>query len=849
MWPSKQHLGVQLAYGLYGNGIVVPEDGSLSLEDLPSLKPQIQFPRLRDQGPKLRPIENSEWLLPTTLASLLPQLSRSMAWFRKRSHSTIYAPDLITAALASELAPIIDNIGHDPTKGDITASLDLGIGAFADPIVVGGQRCLPKVKNGILHIKGVAYVCGDENTDLFVAPLLPKKHIIIDLDTEKEEESLFPNALVEPKYACCRFLTTISQIQPSPTFPIIAVRCKTQIYFAKFLWLNDPDEKGISLEILPISINCADVGGEEFSHVQFSPCNKNEVAVIDQRGHISIYALYYDQEWTIELLSNSSMSGVEEGAKSLSIYDPEELSAWKNVIWTPDACSIIAFSRREARLFYLEKSEALESHQIVTANLWAQIWDVKTCQGYVFLLTSMEIIFLKFDEKHILKRLVSWKHFLDKENSTFRLKVCEGGLQDLFICSVYSKDMPIAMIYTFGFHDGKAVLLRDPYCIETRGDCLDFFVNRLPYNEKSDLVFYTLELSKNACRFAVFHGNRSLKLNNPQFKISSSDLEKDASRSNVFEFISKVEASNAFRSFSVLSRMTHENDEIWDDSATVKANNQIQIVQNYASRLGHDIKKRLKISDDDNIDVSSQNIMDDVSYIPRFSPLSSIADCVPVTISDMEEFDSMVDQLAEFYDTCGIELNNDIREYFEELNLANEQVQALQNSLKQVFPQHPNATQAAMILASSLLKVSNYDIESRLHYMYRQEVQSCDAELSAMFDEWDILTTRERPKSAPPTMDTKKRGLLHRALTQNSQQYHSTQASQVSQVSQTSQASSNSIPYGTRSQTNPSQGASSHPAPPLVTSSQNTVKKSQPLKRVGSQASSQKKKKKKGGFA
>lgn len=844
MWPSKHQLGVQLVYGTQGNGVVAAEEVPSTLVGLPSFQPKIHFPRLRDQGPVLRPIKNSSWKLPSYEHEEDSQVSTSMAWLRKKTHSTIYVPDELTEALLAELAPMNELFAYDPTEGDQMTLVDLGIGAFADPVLLNGHKILPNVKNSVVNLKGVAYVCGQNSSELRIAPLLPKVKRVTCADTGDISKLYLPDSLQDrANYACCKFPNRILQIQASPFHSFIAVRSKTTIHFVKYSWRNDPHIRAPAFDVLPCSIDAHDFSDSELAHIELSPTDKNAFTIIDVRGNFSVWR-FHETTKTAELVHTSIPSGKPESKIALTIANAEDTSSWKSICWCSDSQSLIAFSRKEATCFHLGSDYSIPVQKLITSNLWASIWDIKTCSGYAFLLTSREIMFVKLGVDVPLARLVSWKHYLDNEDPSFKLRVFKADDKSLFICSVYSKNMPMAMVYTFGFHDGKPVLLNDPYCIRTDETCKDLYLDKIVYDGKDTLTFCQIQTTDSGISFSSLHGTKLLELDVSPIPSPSSTVEDPQTTKNIFTMISIAEATNAFHSFSTAERLAHENEEIREDEHTKVSPE--QLVQNYAFRLGNDIKKRLRIEEDipedpDN-DTANGSAFKSKDYIPKFTPLSTIADCVPVTIDDMEEFDSMTDQLNDFYESFGVKVQKDMKRFLSGLDpFDDSSVKSLVEALEKVYPDHPNVNQAAMILVNSLYKVSNEDIETRLHGLYREELKSCDSELTSMFDEWDIQIPRERAKSAPPTVDTKKRGLLHRALTQNSQQM-----SQLSQASQPSQLS--------QTQTRPS----SSPDVPEITLSQNTApsqsrpgpsRLSQKTKRPGSQSTSQRKKKKKGGFA
>lgn len=849
MWPSKHLLGVQLAYGIQGNGVVAAEEVS-SLEELPSFHPKIHFPRLRDRGPVLRPIKNSSWSLPTPTNKNDDSVGTSMSWWRSKSHSTIYAPDELTEALVAELAPLNELFAYDPTEGDQMAFVNLGTGVFANPVDLDGHKVVPSTKNSVVNIKALVYVCGDNNTQLRIAPILPQSQKVTVEDSGETSNLYLPAPLQgRTNYACCNFPHKILQIQASPLLPIIAVRSSSKIHFVKFSWQNDPHTKAPVFDVLPSSINLHEFTKHDLAHFEFSPTDEHSFSIIDVRGNISIWRLD-PKTWTIRLAYQNIPSAKSGNDIPLAISDLEDTSSWKSICWAPKSKSLIAFSRSEATIFRLNRKSTIPVQKLITSNLWANIWDIKSRLGFAFLLTSREIIFLSLGMEAPFKRLVSWKHYLDNEDSSLKLHVCEAEQKDLFICSVFSKNTPLVMIYTFGFHDGKPALLNDPSCIRTDETCSYIMFDKIVYDERDQLTYSEVQATSSGIQFSSLHGVKSLSLDEASQRFPTGTPDDETVSKDIFNMISIAEATNAFHSFSTSNRMTNENEEIWEDE---KSDN-IPLVQNYAYRLGHDIKQRLNIEEnftertDETEELNGSKSSD--SYLPKYIPISAIADCLPITIDDMEEFDSMIEQLNDFYESCGVKLQKDMRRLLKGVSPANcDSAQQLQKCLEEAYPEHPNINQAAMILANSFYKVSNEDIESRLQDVYREELRGCSSELTSMFEDWDIQIPKARAKSAPPTVDTKKRGLLHRALTQNSQHMSqlTSQASQMTQKSSASQTSQLSqSPQPGSSQDIPeimlSQPSSSQARPA-------TSRLSQKLKRPGSQGASQKKKKRKGGFA
>lgn len=835
MWASEPGLGVQLTYGIYGNGTVALGEDLTTKE----YSPEFQFPRLDEAIPKLSYIDLSRLELFPGQTEEETEHFTIMSWWRRRHLDTILVPDAIVEGLAAEATAFDTEAKVDPTVGDRVCFFSLGTAAYSDPIYLDGKRVYPKAKDNVMKLKGVATSCGEQGSRLKVNAVLPVRKTVM---LKEKKRKLTVSEPASKLTASCDFPTEIKQISECPLVGLLAIRCESSIFLVRARWRNEPGNKGLDLQLWSrIYASQLDLG--ELAHIDVNQ-NKTafddilQMAVIDVDGNIRLLDFHENGDFSVLSFKN------------LRLHDPHDITYWKKVCWTHVPNVLLAFSRTLACLYVLNtQNEEAEQTHLITAHSWSEILDVQIKDQNVFLLTSKEIIWTQLKDKK-LERLVSWKHFLDTNDPSFRLNLSQ--LDESFVCIVTSQDLVLSIVYTFGVSNRSPRLLTNPYMIKHTSPVRNVLLHVPPHYEKdtNGVVDLCVKHHNGNISYSLFHeGESVLFLKQPQAKMESPTVVETKNQFP-FKHISTIEVKNAFKSYSKPARMKNENEEIWCGDLDASQTNQVELVQNFAFRLGNDIKTLFGIEEVDQSQrfMESQGFLqsqealqsqdksnkrdrkqdekdsDSIPGLPTHIPLSVIADCVPVAVEDMGELDSMIEQLKAFYEDNGIQLENTTKDVLLNWSKDWENKDWALASLQQHLGTSANARQAAVILFSCMTKAANKNFIEKCHETYNGELEECNDDLRSALSEWDeslFAEATEKPqevKTEPlPAQSSKKAGLLHKAI------------SQSQRVSQS--ASQNALPSVALS-----------PAVPLS-------QKSQTSKRPGSQTGSQKKKKKKGGFA
>ena len=199
--------------------------------------------------------------------------------------------------------------------------------------------------------------------------------------------------------------------------------------------------------------------GFNFSDVTFNPWVSTQFGVVDVKGNFGIWNINSKKEALTKLkkFDSNPKTSSDEPDSSLkvesTIHDVTELSNWKRIIWAHDYNHIFVVSRSSLTQF--ELTPELSSQRLITSDTWSKIQDIHKnpeSMKYAFILTSKELIW--FEVSNPLRRLMSWKHFLDDKDPSLRLQVSEYEDCSKFICIIYSQIRPIILVYNFGIKDG-----------------------------------------------------------------------------------------------------------------------------------------------------------------------------------------------------------------------------------------------------------------------------------------------------------------------------------------------------------------------------------------------------------
>lgn len=863
MWPAKSYLGSRLTYGVAGNGVVVPEKTPDS-----NITPKLAFPRLRDHGLLLSPISNST----TRIHDKKP--AEATCKSKKRPHNArtkflAPVPEVMVTSLANEAAIFDDDQVVDPMRGSAAAIFEIGTGGYSYLLVVDGKREFPKAKNNFVQMQAMAYASGEFRTVLNVSVLMPKKKRLFgfddspdDLSYEKKVTAAFPAKTVQ-----LTFPTEILQIVAFPHSKLLAVRTGVEVTILSHSWRNDPGEKGLEFNKVS-SIPSKQLSGNMFAHVEVNPYVNGEFLTMDDDGNAAVWKC--DAANQVEPISKVCQVAVPSG--------PKEFSRWRKVIWSHDPQAVLSFARSDISMVRFSG----EKQKVVSANMWSHIQDVAVAGPFAFLLTSKEIIWTEKTDNTPMSRIISWKHFLDDTDASYKmcLLVCEQ--ERCFICAVYSSRSSLIMMYTFGFVDGNPCMTRDPYYIPA--DCeqlTDVAMSKCAFSgDGDDTLVNVLQVGKmgDVC-FSVLSGARKKAF---KVKFPSKKPWDGAAHVQLFSKIQTYEAVTAYVHYSNEDLLPNETPNQDVDSQS-EIEGQDEQIQQFAFRLGANVDELFE-GDNETPQASTNapknTFIDTKVKVPV--PLALVAGTVPLSVVDHDQLDNMLDQLGRHYLSVGLSLQNHIQampaknrgqaeplgvtEITEEGNMVT--VKALRKKLAKTYKHSPHVGHAATLLATRMLQVADKNFSSDLQAAWNEELASASLEVRSVLDDWDEAEIQEEQPTAQvsqflqpmvPTINTQpksqtkktlrntKNGLLHRAITQSQ-----TVVSQPISGGAPSQSFTQNLTHASQMSSQAVNLDASQPSQPgasQISLSPPSSQPSQPIRRMGSQISSQKRKKRKGGFA
>lgn len=703
MWPSKEGLGVQLSYGVNGNGIVVSKETSSNNGEICKRLPHLQFPRKRNLGIALNKVGKSSITLVNQQTSLFDLNSRvydnlkntvinqpSQPKRKMYSDTNIYVPDEILKSYVIESKSLTSTIAYDPTYGQLFTIFDI------------------RSRNGSSTCKAMAYVTGETGTILNISVLQYQEKELTDNKHEMTGIRALIPVLADPFQVALS--EPIKQIEPCklkecfdyiPSYLLVRTDCKIHVLNC-YKGTSQYTNSNIELDIIG-ELTTSDIMGHIFADITFNPWASTQFGVVDVKGNFAIWDINTKKDSRTKIkklvLKQKKMMDSDTFQEiDPSIYEVTELSNWKKITWSHDYNHIFVISRSSLTQFTLNPE--LESQKLITSDTWSRIQDIyknPNDMEYAFILTSKELIWFKLS--YPLQRLMSWKHFLDDNDPSLRLQVTEYDDGRGFLCLIYSQISPVIFVYNFGIRDGMPYSLKDPYYIR-RGNEKSNNKNSLlqqvllaelnmelytpskefqdkPMNEDEDKHILTglFEMSTDlGLKLSVFAENPGLLLGKPSFKNSFADNSSSYDSSASFEYDMVKTKSTFFKSFSKtdfeqiaksLCSMTNINGE-----------DEIKLVQEYAFKLGEGASRINK--DKNRLDSSNY---EHSNLDPSFLSIIDISDELPFTINDISEFDSMVEQLSNFYNVKDITISNMIKKTFETSQLFGK----LQNPSKNVY--------------------------------------------------------------------------------------------------------------------------------------------------------------------
>ncbi|KAL9121146.1 MAG: hypothetical protein Q9187_002302, partial [Circinaria calcarea] len=191
-------------------------------------------------------------------------------------------------------------------------------------------------------------------------------------------------------------------------------------------------------------------GGIPLSDVSFNPWYDRQFAVIDQKGHWSIWDMERQGKlrntWGLTAGPSGNLLEVKDSRLHNIIDD-----GWGAILWAGNSNTIVVANRNNLVVYLIKK----RAHRLDTPNLavparsdW--ILDIKRYSrdpSYLFVLTSTIVLWLcvSSDSEEIPENMqfdsiikLSWRHYLNPEDLSLRLLV-DSGTEDTIMILVYSR--------------------------------------------------------------------------------------------------------------------------------------------------------------------------------------------------------------------------------------------------------------------------------------------------------------------------------------------------------------------------------------------------------------------------
>lgn len=836
------------------------------------VRPLLRFPRLRDHGLLLSPVLNSKVWIQTKIEGKEAEALPSRPHNAHPKYATAVSEEVVMS-LANESAIFHDTRVYDPVKGLVVIVFDIGIGGYSYLLIVDGVRKYPKAKTNLVQMQGMTYVSGAASNVLSVALLLPRKKQSYEVNDDSGTH-MTPLAKIMvgiPKNTCqCEFPSEILQVVAFRT-KWLAVRTRTDVTVLEYTWRNDPGNKGLELKRIA-TVTAESLCGRTLAHLEVNPYAYNEFLLVDKDGAIAIWEI--DATSQLEPLLRKTIVPAAKG--------PEEFSNWRRAIWTSPN-RLLLFARTSVFELSLD---TLERAKLITAQTWSRIQDVAVAGPFAFILTSQEIIWTELTEEVPLRRLVSWKHFLDASDSSYRIALVPCEDNQTFVCAAYSRVSPLIMIYTFGFVNKRPCSVRDPYYIRTSCELSDIALSKSPFSGSGkDTLFSLMEQGRQGeVSFTALSGTRKKAFKK---NVSSDEAEVEVQPVELFSKLQFSEAITAFSQYSTQECLPHELAMLERDN--VENMDQDDLIQQFAIDLGSNVESFFPSDRHSDPESEEQNMLADTKVRVPVS-LASVANYVPLWVLDIDQLDNMIEQLGQHYESVGFSLDNHInlltnkyKHKVANTDPGSSTVKSLRRKLGKIFKDAKKLDMAAVLLATHLIQVTDRKTSTQLREVLKEQTSLAIADVQSIIDEWDdpdqveeqpsvlssfsqepsVPTIRTQTSTPKPQKQKKPRkGLLHRALTQS-------QAQSQANSQTGSQGASNSaspLPLETSTQILLSQPPRASSAPlsqssrldasqpsqaalPQISLSPPSSQASQSgLRRLGP-PTSQKRKKRKGGFA
>lgn len=707
MWPSKFGLGAQVGYGVRGNGIIRSHEGRRL--------PQVEFPSL-DNGidsdenigilasnetfPGLKPVKGSLRTVVDPQTSDFDLNSTIYNDLLSDPLENLYIPQDILKSYLIESGSLTSTIAYDPT--------------------IGPRFCIFPLRSrtNTSTSTTIAYVTGEVGTVLNLS-------IMKVSCTEQDQEMQISSPNFDVPFQLT-FSEPIKQVACSNVAGSLLIRTFSRVYVVQ-PFQSSLHRSGIYLELLG-QVKSSSLNRESFADACFNPWDPKQVALVDVKGHFGV--------WNFCPNGKSDPKRVEISASDSSIDNVQELSYWKKICFFTSQV-IFVFSR--SSLTQCTIGPPSQCSRLITSNTWSSILDFQRAPAdlrYSFMLTSRELIW--FENDGTLKRLISYKHFLDERDPSWKLNVCVLD-STTFICIIYSQKAPLYFLYTFGLKSGLPYSLRSPYYIrsltsyhhEARDNVLQLHI--FPIDNSSGKIFGMFELHTDfGLHFRFLSTTKNIKLGD------TAVTDALWSRSGT-----PVETGKGFcRHMSakdwkkLVEQVLPKGEPASSDSSAI---------QEFALKIGE-----WALAFDESLLRKEKH---------GSCSLIDMAENPPTNVRDIDEFDSMIEQLDEFFKLKQINLLradddllqsrfNSLREYY-----GSEQL------LGSVSPE--TLIRTTLELGCSIYRASHSSTNQVYEEKYKEIVQEASDDVKSILSDWetgivvaDVTTQPDiEPSQTMPTIN------------------------------------------------------------------------------------------------
>ncbi|SMN20963.1 similar to Saccharomyces cerevisiae YBL014C RRN6 Component of the core factor (CF) rDNA transcription factor complex [Maudiozyma saulgeensis] len=494
-----------------------------------------------------------------------------------------------------------------------------------DTFIIGKVQTSFDIRNYIDYHELIAYSTGKTNSILRLSIYKPQ-----DTNNVISSESNFTEIDLRSKIKSIK-IPILSKAYARFS-DIIAVITNRSLVLIKIKSIDCNRDYRIKYQVLE-PLDFTSLGDYPWADVTFNPMDPQQFAVVDIKGNYATGTIPSPLHKTTKLSLNHKMRG--------TIYDPESLSSRKHISWSSKDSQILLMD--ESKLVEIDIVEKYQL-EMVQAKSWSQILDFSEIdEDYRIMLTSMEIIVLRTSrDLDQTTRVISWKHYLNSKDRTYRLFVQSVTLQDKQLYLTYVASKNHNKVYLHGFtlnrNDNTVQTIKSSTILDIPG--LPNGIQTLQFVEES----FENDLEDNGLKLNVFtrevdtvsiihltesNAPRAFQNERDELLLSSETINNSTDIYPEIKFIT----TNITKSMIANQRASQNSSE----------SNDVQKLESCGVNLSEALNKYVTGNEVENKSAPSL--------------LSELID-IPTNIDDMEEFSSFLSQFFEHYKEEDIEFTD-----------------------------------------------------------------------------------------------------------------------------------------------------------------------------------------------